>query len=480
MDIDKLAAKRVLNARTELITARRFYGVLVSNVEPRISREVPRAATNGKTHFWNPDFIATLTQTQLLAVQAHEAEHDARRHHSRRGARDPERWNKAGDYVINFDLKAEGFDLPEWALYDERFAGMSVEDAYRVLELDEQRQQPQPQPQADDQDEGNEADDQDGDQGDEGDQDAGSSDQDDQGDGDEAGGHGDQGDQDGDQAGDSDGGKGGDQPGQEAAGKPNGAGAGDMPGEGGNTQPGQSGGQPWDMGSVLDAPADDPGQLGDSDLEWSRIVRMAATQAKRAGQLPGHITREIEAERKPKTDWREELRAWIDAGSKRIETWNRPNRRFAGRGLFLPGNQRDGINHIAVLVDTSGSMDAIALQCVANEVQGALDSGAIDRVTVVYGDTRVTRVDEYGETDQLEFDPRGGGGTQMSPLFEYVRDELQDVAGILCFTDLYWYGELPPEPDPRVLFAVTGYPDDVRRLIENAPWGASGIDVGGH
>jgi hypothetical protein len=31
-----------------------------------------------------------------------------------------------------------------------------------------------------------------------------------------------------------------------------------------------------------------------------------------------------------------------------------------------------------------------------------------------------------------------------------------------------------------VLFAATGYPDAVKALIANAPWGARGIDVGAH
>src|SRR5262245_59402362 len=125
-DTDRLAAERILKARVELVTAHTFYGVLVSNVAPKPSRAFPTMATDGKTHFYNPDFIATLTQNELLGVQRHESEHDARRHHSRRGARDPKEWNIATDYAINIDLVDEGVTLPKGALVDPQYRGWSA------------------------------------------------------------------------------------------------------------------------------------------------------------------------------------------------------------------------------------------------------------------------------------------------------------------------------------------------------------------
>ena len=72
MNIDQAATERVMKARGELIMSRRFYGVLVSNVEPVLSRDFPTMATDGKRHFFNPDFVCSLTAQELLAVQAHE------------------------------------------------------------------------------------------------------------------------------------------------------------------------------------------------------------------------------------------------------------------------------------------------------------------------------------------------------------------------------------------------------------------------
>jgi predicted metal-dependent peptidase len=78
------------------------------------------------------------------------------------------------------------------------------------------------------------------------------------------------------------------------------------------------------------------------------------------------------------------------------------------------------------------------------------------------------------------FDPKGGGGTDMEPLFRHVAEHHDDASLILCFTDLEFYRSCGDEPHCPVLFAVHGYPQNVKRLMETAPWGARCIDVGAH
>jgi predicted metal-dependent peptidase len=198
--------------------------------------------------------------------------------------------------------------------------------------------------------------------------------------------------------------------------------------------------------------------------------------AKKRGDLPGHWEEIIETENESKEDWRETLRAWYDSGSLKTSTWNVPNRRHIGRGLYMPGTRKEGLNKVGFLIDTSLSMDTEALASTKVETQAALDDGAIDSVLVVYNDTRVTRVDEYNTGDQIEFDPKGRGGTDLRPAFKWFEDNA-DVSLIVCFTDLE-IGDPGPEPSCPVLFAVYGHPVKVRAYIENAPWGAPGIDVG--
>ena len=500
-NLARVAAERIAKARAELILARTFYGVLVSQVTPVASDQFPTMATNGKQHFYSPAFIATLSPEELLAVIAHEIEHDARRHHTRRGGRDPVKWNEAADYVINPDLVDEGFKLPKGVLLDPRFKGMSAEDVYRTLEIErELEKQDKPEP---DEDEGEPElpDESDEDEA-QAETEAFATDGSDEFEAEQAKGQGEGGDEAGDEAGDD---ENGDAPGDgqseaEDAGKPGegeaGDGEGDTEGEGpgqgtgdadgeADGEPGQgpaqkSSGDPGRMGEVLDA-AEDVATLADEDAKWERVVRQAAMLAAKRGDAPGHVAREIERADHLPQNWRETLRAYFDGGATTSETWNRPNRRLIGSGIYLPGRQRDGINRVVFMVDTSGSMDKIALEAIRVEAEAALDENVIQELVVLYGDTRVTRVDTFNTGDELTFSPEGGGGTVLAPLFDYVRNNVDSPTLCVVFTDGYIddvaaHGEPPCE----VLWAFTGYPQVVKQMIASAPWGAPAIDVGAH
>ncbi|HEY2148319.1 MAG TPA: VWA-like domain-containing protein [Pirellulales bacterium] len=143
---------------------------------------------------------------------------------------------------------------------------------------------------------------------------------------------------------------------------------------------------------------------------------------------------------------------------------------------------RDGINKAVFLIDTSGSVTWFpgSLESIKIECQAALDERIIDQLTVVYGDTQVTRIDEYRSGDDIEFDPKGGGGTVMKPMFDFVRDEISDASLIVAFTDLEIEpeAELGPAPDCPVLFAVVGHPVNVKRYIAaGTPWNSPAIEI---
>jgi predicted metal-dependent peptidase len=507
-EMERVAKDKVMKARAAIVQSRRFYGVLIANVEPVPCWSVPRMATDSVKHYYNPQFVCELSQKMLEGVQVHESEHDARHHSTRRRGRDPERWNKACDFSINPDIIAEGFELPEWVLNRPDLAGMAAEDIYRILEIEEQQQQQQEQNEdGDDDADEDEAGDVDGDAGedvgDDGDEsgadDAGEdADADDDGadavDGDDGTGEADDGDEgetgdegagDGEAAGDDAGdgeaeGEGdGDDAGEDAdAGADVGEDVGeDVDGDGdgdATPRPGYDQ-QPWDCGGVLDAPAE---QAADLDAKWDVVAHQAAALAKKQGTLPGHWESELERRKTPTEDWREEMRQFFDAGASRSETWNRPNRRFAHTGFVLPGTQRDGINKVVFLVDTSGSMSDDVLNKVSNEVQAAMDAGVISEAVVVYNDTKVNHVDRYLDGDQIEFKAVGRGGTDLRPAFQWIDDNDPDCSLIVALTDLE-IGDPGPEPQAPVLWAAYGSPSTVKYLKAMLPFGDV-IDVGAH
>lgn len=72
-----------------------FLASLMSSMDFVWSYDIPTAATNGETFWWNPMFFLNLDKKTRETVLAHELWHAGLLHMVRRGDRDPEIWNYA-------------------------------------------------------------------------------------------------------------------------------------------------------------------------------------------------------------------------------------------------------------------------------------------------------------------------------------------------------------------------------------------------
>lgn len=93
--------KRLAKAKTNLILSHPFVGTVALGMPMVLDASVPTACTNGKEVRFNPDFLDTLSDDQVTFLVAHECFHPMLEHTYRMKGRDPQRWNKAADYVIN-------------------------------------------------------------------------------------------------------------------------------------------------------------------------------------------------------------------------------------------------------------------------------------------------------------------------------------------------------------------------------------------
>jgi predicted metal-dependent peptidase len=466
LELERAAATKIRNARFAITQSRPFYAVLVNQVETKPSWQFPTMATDSKTHFYNPAFINSIPPAEVEGTCVHESEHDGRHHSTRRKGRDPKKWNEACDYAINGDLIAQGFRLPEGFLFRKEFVGKSAEEIYRILLIEQQQQRPQ-QPQEGDGDDDTETQEGDGPQGQSSEDDE-SEDEDSE---DEAKGEKPEGEEEGESEsgngdGESEDGESGSESGNgngtddESDGESEGNGS----GTGGDGEVAER--EPYSCGEVLDAPGSDA-EKADIDAKWEVVTREAVALAKKKGSLPGHWATLIEQRKTPTQDWRTILREYIDAGARRIETWNRPNRRFVHSGLILPGSQRDGVNKVAFIIDASGSMSGQHVK-VANELQAAMDDGAISEAVFIYCDTEVYHVDRFADGDRIELAPIRLGGTDMRPAFELIELDDSDASLIICLTDLE-IGEPGPEPVQPTLWMAYGDPRSIYRA--QMPWG---------
>jgi predicted metal-dependent peptidase len=458
---------RVVRARAALVMDHPFFGALAMRLHVMPTTAYDTMATDGRRLLYNAAFLDEITQRQLVAIVAHEVLHCAMNHHTRRGGRDAALWNKACDYVINLILKRAGFDLPEWVLLDASYEGLGAEQVYRILA--QQQQQPSQQ----EQDQQSAASGQGGDS----DDDTGDERADDNADDDNDAGGDDEGTGDADDS-DAGGGSGDDDQGAEQdSGESDGEGGGDA-NDGQAEAPSKSGGDPGRCGEVIDAaPEHDEGAIADAEAEWEVATRQAVNIAKKqnAGSVPGFLQEVVDDLANPRTDWREVYRRFIDPSSTKDYAWSRPNRRMLSQGLYTPGLISDGVNHVAIIVDSSGSVDRDALRTFGGEAQASLDEGAIDRLTLIFADTDVRRVASYERGERIDFSVVGRGGTRFSPAFAWLNENAPDIAVAVYFTDLEC-SDFGSEPLYPVLWAAYGDPREIKSYAEALPFGDC-IDV---
>lgn len=428
------AERRIVRARVGLLFDSPFFGTLALRLRLECGRWQPTMAVDMKRLVYHPDFVAELTDAELMGVVAHEVMHCVFEHPLRRRDRQNDIWQRAIDYVVNDVVMEAKFTLPPSALFDPDYRGMTADAIYERL-LKEQPQKPQeqgPEPDGD---------------GDNDDEQEGKDNGDGKGKGKDKPG------QDKGKAGQGRGkGKGDkDKPGKDKGGErteaqdPDDADEEEHEGEdGGEAERPDPGMDPARCGGTLDAEDEETGDaLNESEAkklanEWKVATAQAAVSAKSAGQLPGSLRRVVEDIVNPKVDWKELLRRFLDQFSKDDYSWKVPNRRHIANGDYLPSLRSESMKEIIVVVDTSASIDAPLIKAALAEIE-AIGGGAAAPVRVLYCDYIMQGEEEFGPYDRpidLKRKFPGGGGTSFQPPFAYVEQKHYDPSVLIYITDM--------------------------------------------
>lgn len=351
---------KILKARTALVLDQPFFGSLALRMILVEDASFTTAAVDGVSMFYNPEFIESLTNKELIGVIAHEVLHLALGHLWRMGSREYKRWNSATDYTINDTLKESGFTLPEGCLLDSSFAELSAEEIYSRL------------PESPD---------------------------------------------------------------------------GDSNGKDG--QPGQGDGKsdPGGCGSFM--PPKTEAESKELESTWKAATAQAASISK--GKLPGDLKRQIDDMLNPSVPWHILLRDFVEKSAKNDYDWTRPNRRYINTGIILPSLVSEELPELVIAVDTSGSIDMKALNHFAAEASNVL-SAYDTTIRVIYCDTQIQHEEVFTRADMpMKMNPKGGGGTKFTPVFDHISKEGYTPACLIYFTDLY--GDFPThEPDYPVMW----------------------------
>jgi predicted metal-dependent peptidase len=130
--------------------------------------------------------------------------------------------------------------------------------------------------------------------------------------------------------------------------------------------------------------------------------------------------------------------------------------------LYLPSVERAGVGTIVLGVDTSGSIGKEELEQFAGEISAIADETKPEAIHVVYCDAAVHSSQEFGPSEPIQLEPKGGGGTDFRPVFEWVEANNLAPVCLIYLTDLCCHS-YPPIPEYPVLWVT-----DSRRT---APFG---------
>ena len=438
------SARRVSDCVTALLRDQPFFGSLALRLPIRPDPARETLASDGREIRYSPGWVANTDADLIKTAIGRVVLACALKHHTRRSERDPGRWQQASQLVTHGLLRDAGFKLPPDA---EAWDGISVEQAYDRLPKPQENggqesdgppsagdgggaSDPQPDPDDDDRT---------------GDDDAGPDSEDGNG-----------------PAGATDDGPSQDQD--------------DPGGDGQSDTPASC--DPSGTGEVMDSPGctDDAGagqappDVSAEEQAWDEAMHQALNLAKAQGKAPGAVEETVRDAHRSTLDWRTLLRRYMTDAAARDYSWSVPNRRFIDSGLYLPSIRSEGMATLAVIIDTSGSVDSDALAAFWSEVREVAAGIEPERIVVLQVDAAVQDEADYAPGELPErIVVKGRWGTDFRPGFARLAEQGIQPAVCLYFTDLDCDRYPETEPDFDVLWCDYGTAAGLSP--EPPPWG---------
>jgi predicted metal-dependent peptidase len=168
-----------------------------------------------------------------------------------------------------------------------------------------------------------------------------------------------------------------------------------------------------------------------------QAVKEAVDQMKRSqGTLPQGLEVAInEILQPPKISWNQLLRQYVAVSIKsgHKQSWKKPNRRF---GATQKGRLSDHTIALGVCFDTSGSMGPEDYKIGFSELKSIQGCYKAD-INVFECDADVHRHFKLNKYKRHDGKPRGGGGTDFRPVFDYIIKKKIRCDVLIYFTDMY-------------------------------------------
>lgn len=207
------------------------------------------------------------------------------------------------------------------------------------------------------------------------------------------------------------------------------------------------------------------------EREIDRALRQGQIAAQKAtGSGAGNLPRELTDLLQPQIDWREALREFVSSvcNAKDNSSWRRVNRRMLSQDIYLPSLVGEKVGHIAIGVDTSGSIGVQELSVFLSEVKSIVEDVHPDALDLIYWDSAVAAHETYDAATMSNLvtstKPKGGGGTDPVCMMEYLKEKKIKPECIIQLTDGYvprWGDEW----EAPVMWVITENAHNSNRIV---------------
>ena len=165
-----------------------------------------------------------------------------------------------------------------------------------------------------------------------------------------------------------------------------------------------------------------------------------AAQSAEAGQLPLGVERMIKQFTNPVMPWRELIQTNLTSAIRTDYSWMRPSRRSWHMDAIMPGMTPGEEIDVHVAIDMSGSISTKQAQAFLGEISGMMESFDGYKVHVFCFDTEIYNPQDFTSEnmDSVEnYEPMGGGGTDFTAIFDYLKETGKEPKRLIVFTDGY-------------------------------------------
>ena len=169
-----------------------------------------------------------------------------------------------------------------------------------------------------------------------------------------------------------------------------------------------------------------------------RIIEAGQNYKMVYGSLPGGLAELVNFFAKGKNNRIQLLRRHLSLCTGGKAHWLPPARRFVWQGKYLPSHKNPKLE-IVVAVDTSSSISEEDFQNFFSEIVNTVNGFPNYKLTLIQCDCEIQDVQEFSKDKPFckntQITLKGRGGTDFTPVFEYITEKKIQPKVLLYYTD---------------------------------------------